>query len=240
MTPFPPGFPDITGLSENARDLKVETALVSGAMSSHLLVYVPVSFRKDGVDVTLQVSPDYIGIGVPGNFLRTPLPAKALQRVANAHGAVLPTARMVFLIYKALNAIRVGFKGFRPNVGESRNSTRLWVESNDNVEARRAGQQGLLAGHKKDVVVGPTQVHRPDRVAIFGAWDTSGKMIQGLNVTSHSVGYCDYSQCGRLIKPVVTLNGVLWSMDDVFNHPTFRNLLTGESGTLNGTPRYQI
>jgi hypothetical protein len=240
MTTFPPELPDPKGLSETKRDLAVEQALVHGALAPHLLEYLPVAVWKDGVELTLFVSPDYIGAGRGDQFLRTPLPAVSLQRVADAHGAVLPTARMVYLIYKSQTAVRIAFKGLSPQPGETRHSTRLWLESNAFVEARRAGRTGLLVGHKKDVVVGPTQMARPTKVAIFGAWGTDGKMIQDLNVTSHSLGYCDYSQCGRLVRPVVLLNGVEWDMADVFRHPTYRLLLTGESGPLSGVPRYPV
>lgn len=237
-TLLPPPFDTYSNLREADRDKAIEQALCGGALSPHLLDFVPVVVRQQGLSATLYVSPDYIGATSQGVHFRTPLPAVSLQRIADVYGAVLPTARMVYGIYCAPNAIKVPFTGHSPQSGETRNSNRLWALSNNDIETKLDGRTGLIVGHKKDVVVGPTQMARPDKVAIFGAWGSDGKLIQDLNVTSHYLGYVDYSQCGRLVHPVVTIDGVDWAMGDVFRHPTYRVLLTGERGKLTDIPRY--
>jgi hypothetical protein len=97
-----------------------------------------------------------------------------------------------------------------------------------------------VTDHKKDVVVGPTQMANPEKVAIYGGWNSEGKRVQGLNVVSHSLTYCDYSQCGRLIRPVLVLEGVEWSFEDVYKHPSYRSLLVGASSDITSVPRYKI
>lgn len=238
MDNFPSCLQPFGSLSESARNLAVEAAIIQGELSPHLLTFLPVKIRHGSLTATIYVSPDYIGVmGSDGHF-RTPLPAVSLQRIADHFGASLPTARMVDGIYHSDGAVRISFNGYSPTRGESRDSTRLWIASNVSIEKKLAGRTGLVAGHKKDVVVGPTQVARPDKVAIFGAWGSDGKIIQGLNVKDHYLGYSDYSQCGRLIYPVVTIDGSDWDMADVFRHPTYRELLTGE-GPMPNMPRYK-
>lgn len=239
-TQLPSPLEAYSNLQEPARDSAIERFILNCGLAPHLLQWVPVEISRSGVSATIYVSPDYIGVTTPTGHFRTPLSAPALQRIADHYGAALPTARVVYALYYAPGAVRVAFVGQTPVHGETRACNRLWVSSNEGIETRRAGRTGLLVGHKKDIVVGPTQVSRPDRLAIFGAWGSDGKMIQGLNVTDHYIGYTDYSQCGRLVKPVVTLNGQDWDMAEVYKHPTYRDILTGEPGTLTGTPRYHF
>ena len=242
---FPENFPDIKGLREGERALAVERYLIGCGLPNHLLNYQPISLKSGRVTGTIYVSPDYIGVGPPDRFIRTPLPARSLQRVADAYGAVLPTARMVYAIHKAPGVLHVGFKGFSPAKGETRDSTRLWLASNADIEKGLSGlgpwdPNRVVTDHKKDVVVGPTQVSRPSKVAIFGGWYPDGDIVQELNVKNHVIEYCDYSQCGRLVKPEVLIGGTLWPMHEVFLHPTYRFLLTGETGALTGQPRYGL
>lgn len=238
MDALPVSLQPFGSLTESARNHQVELAILGGALSPHLLTYLPVRVQHGALSGILYVSPDYIGVPGEGGHFRTPLPAVSLQRIADHYGACLPTARMVDGIYHSETAVRIPFNGYSPTRGESRDSTRLWIASNVSIEKKLAGRSGLIAGHKKDVVVGPTQVSRPDKVAIFGAWGSDGKIIQGLNVKDHYLGYSDYSQCGRLIHPLVTIEGTDWPMEEVFRNPVYRELLTGE-GPMPNMPRYK-
>ena len=66
------------------------------------------------------------------------------------------------------------------------------------IEAQRTGRPGLIAGHKKDVVVTNRLVSRPDRVAIYGWHRRDGRPIQPLSLV-HEASYADYSHGIRFV-----------------------------------------
>jgi hypothetical protein len=69
-----------------------------------------------------------------------------------------------------------------------------------------ARRGGLVAGHKKDVVVSNRLGEREGRVAIYGWHYTSGQPIQPLSIV-HGENYLDYSHGVRLVRSTGLLDG---------------------------------
>jgi hypothetical protein len=215
------------GLSETARETWIENALKTGGRPGFLDVFVPVTTTGGGHTLTFYVTPDYLGVTTSSGWIRTPLKPKTAQRVADALGAMLPTRKMVDLIYEAAPA-KIGFTGLTPTSGgPSRSSTEFYARHHAAIEAARAGRGGLAAGHKKDIVVGDVVAHNPGKVVIYGAWDRSGTRVQPLSGV-HSDGYVDYSHGVRLVKPYVVLDGVQRPIADVLRDPALAGLLSDD------------
>ena len=100
-------------------------------------------------------------------------------------------------------------------------STKWFIDHNARVELGRAGRWGLIAGHKKDVVLANALTAVTRKVAIYGWHQPNGRPIQPLNATSHDIMYCDYSHGIRLVDLEAQVDGV----DASF-------LQTAESATL--------
>jgi hypothetical protein len=88
-----------------------------------------------------------------------------------------------------------------------------------------AGRSGLIAGHKKDIVLSAKVA--PGKVAIYGWHQLNGKPIQPLYL-KHSESYADYSQAVRLVAPTMTVDGVERQVADVLGDPALAALLSDE------------
>ena len=74
----------------------------------------------------------------------------------------------------------------------------------------------LVAGHKKDLVVTPELMDRPDRVAIYGWHLADGKPIQPVYL-GHVDHYEDYSHGVRLVHPIAMVNGHPVPLDSLYD-----------------------
>src|SRR4030095_155104 len=117
------------------------------------------------------------GVGVESDWLRTPMWPTTAQRVADALGALLPTRRMVIAIYQTAT-VRVPFVPLRPRGEAVRGSTALYIVHHAEIEHLLRGRNGLIAGQKKDVVVGVCAQNNPGRVVIYGGWYSHGTLVQ--------------------------------------------------------------
>lgn len=220
---IPPGVPVDGSQTIAQRDRAVLGAMLGGQLPPRLLQWQRVTYglRIGGREVqcAIDVSPDWLGVGSDTFYLRTPLQPSAFQRVADAADAMICTKVAVLAIHDAQAPVRVGFAGMSPAEGESRNSLRLWLASNATLESVRRGAQGLTTDGKKDVIVGPTQARNPGKVCIFGAWRANGSQVQSLS-TIHSASYVDYSQCERLMRRTMLVDGAERSVEDVARDAT--------------------
>jgi hypothetical protein len=99
------------------------------------------------------------------------------------------------------------------------------------IEEQRAGRapDGLIAGHKKDVVVTTRMNSQPGRVPIYGWHRSVGDPIQPLSLV-HGATYEDYSHGLRLIHPVAHVNGEAVALNLLVRDPQWGPLLSGETG----------
>jgi hypothetical protein len=97
----------------------------------------------------------------------------------------------------------------------------------ETIEGARDGRVGLIAGHKKDVVVTNRLVARPGRVAIYGWHQRDGRPIQPLSLV-HEASYADYSHGIRFVQPTMVVDGQERLLDDVARDPESCALVSNE------------
>lgn len=157
----------------------------------------------------LEVSADYLTIDAE----RVPLSATNAQRAVDLLGAVLPSVCIVEAIEAAATIVPLPT---RPPDGAKQLSAE-WIAW---CEERTPAVTGLVAGHRKDVVLADAPA---GRVAIFGARWPNGTRLQPLNA-SHEAGYHDYSHGVRAVRDACTVDGEPARVSDL--------LRTGVLGSL--------
>lgn len=225
-----------------AREDAIVRELLRGNVPQFMRQFVEVDASgKDATGnerkLTLYVMPDYLCVGDDDDFVRVPLNPLSAQLVADEFGCVLPTKKMVDLIWKAA-ALKLDPSPVPPDAQMS--TTKRFVEHNQKVEKARRQKFDeldlvlgiLVAGHKKDVVITNRLLDEAGRilkkVAIYGWQYITGKVIQGLNPTSHDDLYADYSHGIRLVAERCMLEGSLIDIRHVMADPVLHPLLSEE------------
>jgi len=215
---------------------EVYNAIASGNVPGFLRDWKPVPVSLPGnssITGTLFVSPDYLGIGSDAGYLRTPMYPGTAQRLADELGFMLPTKRIV----EAIEAVAtpIPFHSHTPTQTMGRNSRAMWELQNSQIQSDIGGRAGeLVAGHKKDIVIGKVVANNPGKVIIFGGKYADGTRVQSQSA-AHNMTYEDYSHGVRMIRPdmIVTENGVGRGMlvRDVLADPRLAGLVSGEGAT---------
>lgn len=176
--------------------------------------------------VTLWVLPDYLGIGTNQDFLRTPMTPLSAQVIADQFGLLLPTVKIVDAIYHAAS-VKLDPQPFKP--GPQMVTLGELIRHNKVIQASLHNQvpRGLVAGHKKDIVISNLLLKKPNRVAIYGWHLRSGTAIQPLT-TVHGNWYADYSHGVRLIAQTMIINDVIYKVSDVLRDPELSALISYE------------
>jgi len=215
------------------RDRFVAGQVLAGNVPNFLRTLSPVSFKGKTasgkmITVTICVTPDYLAVGSDKNFVRVPMGLPAAAEVANDLGYVLPTTKMVDAIYR-----QAGFK-LAPSPmtpGKQMTSTSyLWKHNQtveDQLHAAHQGQDVLIAGQKKDLVLSNVLRATPGRVAIYGWHRLSGLPIQPLS-TVHGESYADYSHGIRLVRRTAFINGKPTSLAKLLEDPQTASLISKE------------
>jgi len=205
----------VTGLDRTKREIAALDALLSGHVPSHMRTFVDVTIAFSDVNavghtLTINVLPDYLSIGNDADLLRMPLSPLGAQKVCDAWGCVLPTTKLVTIIWNAAST-KIVPQPWGPPYDASMMSTSRIVAHNVRVEGTLkkmnvTDRTKLTAGHKKDVVITKKLVTKPKQVAIFGWHKADGKPIQPLYL-GHENTYLDYSHGIRLISRSCVLDG---------------------------------
>lgn len=225
------------------RDRHVTREILRGNMPDFLRNLRPVSIR--GLDangstaqITLCVTPDYLALGSDADNVRIPLGLRAATRLGDAFNMLLPTPRMVDLIYRAAD-VRLSPRPMP--AGPQMRSTDYLMRHDATVDAqaRRAGAAPgtLISGQKKDVVLTTRLIAKPGRVAIYGWHRANGQPIQPLS-TVHGAGYADYSHGVRLVSRTAFLDGKPVDLRSLIASPRYAGLLSDE-GPVTG-PRLRM
>ena len=184
-------------------------------------VWVPVNV---GNGVVLNVSADYL----TAQGVHIPLWPSTAQRIADRYGALLPTKRIVDLIWQNAT-VKVSPRSMTPRAGVGRDSNTLIAEHEAIVDAQIAGRTGLVDGHFKSIVVGKSVT--PAVVCIYGWHSTSGVPVQPV-FCGHSSQYGpDYSHGTRLVSKTAYVNGVPTPIETLFANPATVGLLY-DNGTM--------
>lgn len=234
-----------------ARDNAIYEAIAAGNTPYFMRTLKTITHTemcKDGKEHTieLQVTPDYLSVGygggdeVPANFVRTPLFPGTAQKVADLCGTLLPSRKIVNLIYKYADE-KIA-PSFMPS-DKTMTMTSAFLEHNRKIELLRKSELGsLVAGHKKDICITnglysdfKNESTYKRRVAIYG-WFLNGKPIQGLNATSHDEHYVDYSHGVRLVALDCKVDGRNCDLVDIYRNPVLSLLISDEGPVLH--PHY--
>lgn len=241
--PVPPAIPArardaITGtafiaavaeLPLDEREAAIRRELLAGNIPSFLrrLRTVRVSaLDAAGVERTLEydVMPDYLAIGSDEDFVRMPMDPYTAQAFCDAFGFVLPTRRVVDLVWAAADV----HVEPRP-LTEARESPLTFLQHHRIIEERLAGTpRGVfVAGIKKDVVLSNRLLERAARVAIYGWHYPNGEPIQPV-YAGHVDWYVDYSHGIRPVRRRMRLDGAVRTFEEVLADPQLRALLSDE------------
>jgi hypothetical protein len=204
---------EVAKISGEKRDLIFEREILAGNMPEFTKNLVPVTIVgevKNGVDykLTICVIPDYLSIGSFKDSVRISLGKGAAMRIAESFSMILPTPKIVDVIYKLADR---KLTPIPMSPGPAMTSTKYLEIHNDKIEKQLQKEQAassmLIAGHKKDVI-GASKKNKKNRVAIYGWHQKNGKPIQNLS-TVHHKNYSDYSHGIRLVSKKAVLNGEL-------------------------------
>ncbi|MCA9569896.1 MAG: hypothetical protein KC656_18755, partial [Myxococcales bacterium] len=149
--------------------------------------------REHGV--TVWVTRDYLALGTRSDRVYAPLDLPEARRVAHELGMVLPTPALTDRVY-ASAAAPLAPQPIPPDARMA--TTARLLEHQALVERQGIGSAGLVAGHKKDLVITAKLDRQPDRVAIYGWHRPDGSPIQPVSLW-HGEHYVDYSHGVRLV-----------------------------------------
>ena len=222
-------FKTVASWGWKQRDSLALKEILSGNIPGFLIKFIPVSTEITDSSgkphkAVFYVSPDYISIGTNEDFARVPLTAMAAQKIADSFNCILPTKKMVDIIYAqaTVKPEPVPMFAYRDS------SVTMW-QHHLIIEGQRKGRKGLIAGIKKDVVSSTKMLKEPkqDRVAIYGWQQLNGKPIQPL-YTGHVNWYTDYSHGIRLVYRKIKINGREMDYTSILTHPIYYQLLSDE------------
>jgi hypothetical protein len=224
--------------------LILEAAIARGGIVAWLLS--PVVTELGGHTFEFWAAADYFAIGEPDDYVRVPVAGSTAQALADAVGMALPTPRMVDQIW--LQAAAKLPPITLPQIGGQQShadqtSGAFYAKHSRAIDAQRlslgAPSSGLVAGHKKDVVLcnalvlpSPNPKTPPvgNRVAIYGWHQAKPQLpcgnpatpgvcpIQGMSVI-HELSYGDYSHGVRFVSPDVRVDGELRTLASVLGDP---------------------
>jgi hypothetical protein len=216
----------ITDLSLAERERKVQEAVMSGNVPNVLRRLVAVNVTSGTTSATYFVAPDYLAVGSDDDYFLTPLSPYAAQAIADMLGCSLPTTRMVDDIY-ASATVKLTPAPIPPSPAMT--TVPVFLQHNAMVLAARKQKPpgGLVAGHKKDVVIATKVFAAPGKVAIYGWHKIDGKPIQPL-YTGHTTAWVDYSHGIRLVQRRMIVNGESKMIDEVLADPRLAPLLSRE------------
>lgn len=193
------------------RELAVVHEVLAGNIPDQLRAYAPliikVQLQGAPVILELEVVPDYLMIGTDADFVRTPLTNYSAQYLASEMGLVMPTPYLVDQIYNqaTVKMIPQPTDWYRHEADMRTGSN--YLVFNNTLEAQRNTRSGLIAGHKKDVVLTNRLDSAPGKVAIYGWQQPGNHPIQPL-ATPHDYTYEDYSHGIRFLGPTLKITFV--------------------------------
>ena len=229
----------VRNLSLAERDVAIEREILKGNVPDRLrhLQPVPLSVHDGNTNhvVTLFVAPDYLSVGAEADGLWVPMAPSTAQKIADRLDCLLPTPRMVDAIYHSA-VLRLPPQP----IAASPEMTTVPVFEQHSASIRAqvpTWPGGVVAGHKKDVVICNRLTNAPGKVAIYGWHRTNGEPIQPLYL-GHAATWVDYSHGIRLVSNRVLVDGETNSMRDVLNNPVLARGVSDE-GVVR-LPRYTI
>lgn len=223
----------VAGLGDHERDAAIRGELLAGNLPSFLRLVLPATLNaslRDGrkVQLTLCVLSDYLGLGSDSDFLLVPMGLDSALAVASKFGFMLPTRRIVDLIYRDAEVRLLP----QPLPASDRMRSTAYLQQHGALVQQQRATLGaapgaLTAGHKKDLVLSERLWQQPGRVAIYGWQRADGTPIQTLS-TVHGARYADYSHGVRLVSQTMFVDGRPARLLDVLADTQLGPLLSDE------------
>ncbi len=179
-------------------------------------------------------SPDYISLGNNEDYFLTPMTPILAQRIADYYDCILPTSKIVDLIYYYAK-VKYYPQPIKPSAEMI--TIKVFAFHNDSIKMQRERyfnslSGALSSGHKKDVIISNKiytnlKQNVPKPVVIYGWHKPDGKPIQPV-YNGHGERYADYSHGIRLIKKHAILNGNKILIEEILRDSLLCKLLSDE------------
>lgn len=206
------------------RDRAVLNEILSGNIPDSSRNLQELVVNRDGREIRLNATPDYLAIGSDEDNVRVPMTPAVAQAIADRTGTSLPTDRLVDDIYNQSQQLNMA------PMSNNRESIGTYIAHDQRIDNQLGSGQApgqFVSGHKKDLVI----PHRDGRVAIYGGRWANGSRIQSYSNVHHD-GYEDYSHGARLISQQITIDGQSMRLEDALANPSLRSLFTNQSGAF--------
>ncbi|MES2419200.1 MAG: hypothetical protein V4541_13515 [Bacteroidota bacterium] len=224
-----------SSLTLEDRENRIYDELKSGNVPDFLrnLKKITQTIKIDQTTYTLAffVLPDYLAIGSNDDYFYVPMTPILAQRVATLLKCMLPTRKMVDLIYQEAS-IKLEPLPIPPT--KAMTTVPIFMVHNETLKNQilpynaRHRNGELTAGHKKDVVISnKIYSESTPKVVIYGWHKLDGKAIQPL-YGKHTNTWADYSHGIRLVWQKIIVNGKQTTLKKVLAHPVLAQLLSDE------------
>lgn len=221
----------IRDLDPPQREKEIFEQVVNGNVPSFLKQFekVHLSAKLNNGKIAkgiIYVTPDYVSVGTDQDYVRVPMTPATAKKIADSLHCLLPTAKIVDEIYRQAET-KLSPQPMTP--GPEMTSVPYFAEHNRmiNAQLKKVNGGGLIAGHKKDIVISSRLREKPGRVAIYGWHRKNGEPIQPLS-TVHGSKYVDYSHGVRLIWSYMKVNGQMRKVSDVLADTLYSSLISYE------------
>ena len=207
--------------SREREDLIVQ-AVARGAFDPPEWTTITSNYK--GRRAQIQVTTDALTIlGV-----RFDVTAEGAQRIADQLHAILPTPRILQLIWEQA-AVRIDPCTLPPD--EKMASTARMVQHSHCVDQRIGGRTGMVANEGKHWVLSNRIAGKENLAANYGWFMRGRRPVQTVG-TRHDTAHTDYSQILRLVKPIINVDGRDIDIRHVGRSPELWGLVSDEGPLL--------
>lgn len=204
------------------REELIVQAIARGAYDPPQWATITTSYK--GRRGRIQVSTDALTVlGV-----RVDVTAEGAQRIADALGTVLPTPRVLQLIWEQAD---VRIEPCTSTADAKMASTARMLQHSECVDQRIAGKKGMVANEGKHWVLSNRIAGKENLAANYGWFIKGRRPIQTVG-TRHDTAHTDYSQIVRLVKPMMTVDGRELDLRHVGRSPELWGLVSDEGPLL--------
>ena len=222
------------------REAMITSELLSGNMPSFILGFIEITtIQKDAKgaehSATIFVSPDYLSVGDSTDYFIVPMGPLSAQTIADRYNALLPTPKVVDIIYE-YSVLKLEPFNYIPRGNRNETPDILYDHSKviqTQMKAAGYAPGTFVAGTKKDIVISSklSDTRRTHHVTIYGWHRLNGKAIQPVT-NVHIDIYVDYSHGVRLVSERVVIDGAEYRYSDILKDPLLHTLLSNEEESL--------
>lgn len=207
--------------SREREDLIVQ-AVARGALDPPEWTTITSNYK--GRRAQIQVTTDALTIlGV-----RFDVTAEGAQRIADQLHAILPTPRILQLVWEQA-AVRIEPCTLPPD--EKMASTARMIQHSSCVDQRIGGRAGMVANEGKHWVLSNRIAGKENLAANYGWFIRGRRPVQTVG-TRHDTAHTDYSQILRLVKPIINVDGRDIDIRSVGRSPELWGLVSDEGPLL--------